>query len=117
MWMNDWAISLSIVSCLGTIHLIKWADQRGAVRTVIVVSLFSIICDIYCIAYGLAIIGDWENPFTKLSSDQVVHGATMHGGKGAVILGIIAVWPYFLLGLGWFCAYSHVQIVRRHLQT
>ena len=79
----------------------RWyAAERPALIT-------GLVAAVYCVAAGLFLIVGWQDPLAGAATEEVVH----RRGTGLVIL-IIRFWPYALIGLGGYFAYSTFDLLR-----
>lgn len=66
----------------------------------------------YCIAAGVALLSEWTTPTIAPEHYSAIGRTVIRArGKGGLIVLAIFFWPYMLIGLGIFFAYSYASVL------
>ena len=106
-------IAAAFVGIFVAIFALQFAETRRWLTISKVLPVVGLVASVYCVAAGLSLIAGWHDPLAKTSAEQIGHAAATSRGKGGLVLIAIRFWPYVLIGLGGFCAYSYAVIARR----
>ncbi|MBT6047727.1 MAG: hypothetical protein HOG49_13040 [Candidatus Scalindua sp.] len=107
---SGWIIFYFIIGAFVSNILAQFLGKRTMHRASNVLFVFSLIAGIYCLAAGIFLAAEWQDPFANanISSSTYVRGR----GRGGLVILVIKYWPYVLIGLGGFIIY-HIPFVYR----
>ena len=96
--MFFWFVTISVIFCFAFLPTGHWLYERKMWRDIYFLSFAGIVDGILLLIAGIGMAVDWEIPMlTNDNAETAGKIAAKAGGKGAIVLLIAAVWPYFLI--------------------
>ena len=86
--------------------------KLGRIRTIRALMLVAAVASAYCIAAGIFLSADWQDPFATATTDELTRGAVSSGGRGGIIILVIRYWPLALIAFGSYFGLHQVQALR-----
>lgn len=105
-------IAICFVVMIAAIGPFTFFDKRGLVGAAKASLVIGLLASLYCLAAGLFLLTDWQDPFATADPGQLARASATHGGKGGIVVFAIRFWPYVLIGLGGYFAYNSFAILR-----
>ena len=105
-------IAVCFVAMVAAIYPFTFFDKRGLVGAAKAALVIGLIASLYCIAAGIFLLTDWQDPFATADPQQLARASATHGGKSGIVVLAIRFWPYVLIGSGGYFAYSSFAILR-----
>lgn len=91
-----WPIGISLVLIFTLFHYCDRDKQDRTRKT----AIFGVMVSVYCLLAGLSMAQNWGGISSDVPAQTMGRVAAIHGGKGALILLLIEVWPYVLICSG-----------------
>lgn len=105
-------IAVCFVTMLAAIGLFTFFDKRGLKGAANAALMIGLLASLYCIAAGIFLLTDWQDPFATADPQQLAKASATHGGRGGIVVLAIRFWPYVLIGSGSYFAYNSFAIIR-----
>jgi len=109
-------IAVCVVVMIAAIGSFTFFDKRGLVGAAKTSLVIGLLASLYCLAAGLFLLTDWQDPFATADPAALARTSATHGGKGGIVVLAIRFWPYVLIGLGGYFSYSSFSILRMMLR-
>ena len=88
------------------VRALRRDDHGGMVRAL------GLAASLYCVAAGLSLAVDWQDPFAAADPERLARASAPHGGRGGLVVFAIRFWPYVLIGLGGYFGYNNFAMLR-----
>lgn len=105
-------IASSFIGMLAAVGLFSFFEKRGMLGAAKISAAIGLFAAAYCIAAGLFLLADWQDPFAVADPHEIAKASGTHGGRGGIVIFAIRFWPYVLIGFGGYFAYSYFIILR-----
>jgi hypothetical protein len=92
------AISVAFGLLLLALLLVEHIQKRNWPRISLVLFITMLASGIYCLAAGIYLAVDWNDPMAGKDITTIAH--YVHHPKGWVIIAAVRVWPYVLIVAG-----------------
>ena len=111
MFYNGWVLFGALVILLGQAQI---DEEIGRTKLKAFGEAFlsaTVVASVYILFCGLHLAGGWAEQVAPLQWQQLSH--EVHNFKGWLIVGIIYIWPYFLIVAGSLSALANLRLIAR----
>jgi L-asparagine transporter-like permease len=105
-------IAVCFVTMLAAIGPFTFFEKRGLDTAAKAILVIALLASLYCIAAGIFLLTDWQDPFATTAPQQLAKASATHGGRGGIVVLAIRFWPYVLIGSGGYFAYNSFDMIR-----
>lgn len=107
-----WAYFACFLIMLLGIRFVEVTPRRRRLNNVLLPIM--LLASLIIVAKGLAMAIGWQDPFAG-RWDQVAR--TVHIPKGALVIAVLSIWPYFLVVSGGGLAFAYSTMLKHNLST
>ena len=105
-------ITVAFITMFAAAGLFLFFDKRGLIATAKTILVIGLVASLYCVAAGIFLLTDWQDPFAAADPQLLTKASASHGGKGGFVVIAIRFWPYVLVGLGGYFAYQILSMLK-----
>jgi hypothetical protein len=110
-------IAVAFVTMLMGVSANEFAEKRNWLTTCKLLATIGLAASIYCIAAGLSLFVEWQDPLADASAQTIAHASATGRGKGGIIIIMVRFWPYVLIGLGGMFAVCYAVMALPKFKT
>lgn len=108
---SGWVLFGAIVASFGGVYPAEVARRRKMWRARDAVLAVMLLASAYVSIRGVRLADGWTNPLAGQGWQKIAEA--VHTPRGWLVVGVIIVWPYFLMAAGAFFGFGSVVLLRR----